>query len=163
MKWIEGYCSEVGDLLGNEKVLEMKKYNHHGKISTHFHSVYVSYLSYKIGTRLGVDTRELVRAALLHDLYLYDWHIEKHEEKHAWYHPKMAVKNAEKYVEPLSDKQKDMIYSHMWPLHLMPPKSKEGFVLTFVDKHCANMDIFGLSGSFMPIYNEILKRTENKQ
>lgn len=159
-KWINSYCSEVEDLMNNEKIQQMKNYPHHKTISTHFHSVYVSYSCHKVGRLLGIGTRELTRAALMHDLYLYDWHTEKHEEKHAWYHPKMAVINAEKYVEKLSDKQKDMILAHMFPLHIAPPKSIEGFVLTLCDKHCANMDIFTSSVSFKPIYNEILKRTE---
>lgn len=159
-KWIASFCSEVDDLMNNETIQQMKKYPHHKTISTHFHSVYVAYSCHKIAKKLGIDSRELTRAAMMHDLYLYDWHTEKHEELHAWYHPKMAVVNAEKFVEPLSEKQKDMMLSHMWPLHLAPPKSLDGFILTFCDKHCANMDIFTSSVSFKPIYNEILKRTE---
>lgn len=159
-KWISSFCSEVEDLMQNETVQKMKTFPHHKKISTHFHSVYVAYSCHKLGKIIGIETRDLTRGALLHDLYLYDWHTEKHEEKHAWYHPKMAAINAEKYVMPLTDKQRDMILAHMWPLHLLPPKSLDGFILTFCDKHCANMDIFTSSLSFIPIYNEILKRTE---
>ena len=37
----------------------------------------------------------------------------------------------------LSEKEKDMIIKHMWPVTPQFPKSKEGFILTFIDKHCA--------------------------
>lgn len=159
-KYIAFFCADVCDLLRNEKVMEMKNYPHHGKITTHFHSVYVAYTCHKAAKRLGMNTAELTRAALLHDLYLYNWYTDKHDELHAWYHPKMAVINAEKYVCKLTDKQKDMIYSHMWPLHLMPPKTVEGFILTFSDKHCANMDLIFKSKGFLPIYNEIMRRVD---
>lgn len=30
-----------------------------------------------------------------------------------------------------------MIIKHMWPITISFPNSKEGFILTFVDKYCA--------------------------
>ncbi|MCR5484077.1 MAG: HD family phosphohydrolase [Clostridiales bacterium] len=160
--WIESYCGEVGDLLKNSKVQEMKNYPHHGKISTHFHSVYVSYIVYKASVKMGADARSIVRASLLHDLYLYDWHTTKHEEKHAWYHPKAAVKNIEKYkVSDLTPMQRDMILSHMWPLHKTPPNSVGGFLLTWADKYCADRELLYHAKGFIPVYNEILRRGEN--
>lgn len=158
-KYIIEYCKILEDLLNHPKVKEMKKYPHHRNIDTHFHSVYVSYNVFKISKKLNLDFKEITRAALLHDFYLYDWHITKHEEKHAWYHPKQAVKNTQKYIGNLSEMQKEMILYHMWPL-AKTPRSIGGFILTFCDKHCANMDLVGLSKSFLPIYNEIIKRSE---
>ena len=35
------------------------------------------------------------------------------------------------------DIPEDMIIKHMWPVTPQFPKSKEGFILTFIDKHCA--------------------------
>ncbi len=157
---INEYCVTVGDLLKHEKVWEMKNYPHHGNIDTLFHSVYVSYNVFKISKRLKLDYKEITRAALLHDFYLYDWHTTKHDEMHAWFHPKQAVKNAEKYFGGLSQMQREMILYHMWPL-AKTPKSAGGFILTFCDKHCANMDLLGLSKSFSPVYIEIIKRSED--
>ena len=155
---IDEYFSIVGDILTHPKFLEMKNYHHHKMITCHFHSVYVSYMTFLLCSRLGCKTREAVRAALLHDFYLYDWHITKHDTLHAWYHPKMAVLNAEKYIGELSDLQKDMIHSHMWPLHFMPPKSREGMVLTFSDKLCTHMDMYKQSYRFLPVYYQIERR-----
>ncbi len=155
---VEQYLALTGDLLKNELVEGMKQYNHHGTISTHFHSVYVSFTVLKMCNRLGKEPREIVRASLLHDFYLYDWHTEKHEEMHAWYHPKAAVANIREHIGELTAEQEDMILAHMWPLHLMPPKTLGGWILTAADKHCATEDIMGKSGRFDEIYEEINKR-----
>lgn len=156
---INQYVELVGDLLKNDVVDTMKQYRHHGDINTHYHSVYVSYTVMKMCNRTKrVDTRETVRAALLHDFYLYEWYTEKHEEKHAWYHPKEAVRNIEKYFGGLTDVQRDMILKHMWPLILTPPKYLEGWILTAADKKCATEDIFKRSGRFKPVYDEICER-----
>ena len=34
-----------------------------------------------------------------------------------------------------------MILRHMWPVTIVPPKYKEGFVLTLADKWCATKEI----------------------
>ncbi|MEG2505769.1 MAG: hypothetical protein RSB44_13935, partial [Carnobacterium sp.] len=40
------------------------------------------------------------RAGLLHDLFYYDWRTTKFDEgTHAYMHPRIAVKNAEKITE----------------------------------------------------------------
>ena len=73
----------------------------------------------------------------------------------------MAVLNTEKYVGHLNDKQKNMILSHMWPLHILPPKSREGMILTLVDKYCTNMDMLKKSGKFLPVYYEIERQVQS--
>ena len=153
--YIKDFCSIGADILSHERYTEMKGYNHHGEVSCHFHSVFVAYITYKTCCFTDCNTVEATRAALLHDFYLYDWHIVKHDEYHAFYHPKEARKNAEKYFGALTNLQKDMILSHMWPLHLMPPKYKEGMVLTFADKICAQLDFMKFSEKFKPIYARI--------
>ena len=41
-----------------------------------------------------------------------------------------------------TDKEKDIIEKHMWPVTVAFPKSIEGFILTFVDKYCALSESF---------------------
>ena len=149
---VVGYCDAVGDLLSSEVVQQMRQYPHHKTVSTFWHSVYVSYLTYRVCGGLHLQQGEAARAALLHDFYLYNWYVEKHGEYHIWYHPKTAVKNAERYFGPLTEKQKNMILSHMWPLFVEPPKSREAYVLTFTDKIGATRDLLGLSQRFSPTY-----------
>ncbi|HAZ9324202.1 TPA: hydrolase, partial [Enterococcus faecium] len=54
----------------------------------------------------------------------------------AYIHPRIAVKNAEKITD-LSDLERDIILKHMWGATIAPPKYKEGYIVTFVDKYCA--------------------------
>lgn len=159
---INGYCDAVGDLLASDIVQQMWQYPHHRTVSTFWHSVYVSYLTYRLCGRLRLSQREAARAALLHDFYLYNWYLEKHAEYHIWYHPKEAVKNAELYFESLTAKQKNMILSHMWPLFVEPPKSKEAYVLTLADKIAATKDLIGLSGTFTDMYAQIEKELKRR-
>lgn len=112
-------------------------------------------MTYRFCGGLHLQQREAARAALLHDFYLYNWYVEKHGEYHVWYHPKTAVKNAEAYFGPLTEKQRNMILSHMWPLFVEPPKSKEAYVLTLADKIAATRDLLGLADTFQPMYAQI--------
>ena len=161
-KYLDGYLDVVTDILNHPKFEEMVNFNHHSIINCHFHSVFVSFISYKLNLLYGYSVEEATRASLLHDFYLYDWHIVKHDELHAWYHPKQAKKNAELCFGELTEKQQDMILSHMWPLHLAPPKSKEGMILTLADKICTCYDLMKLSNRFLPLYNEILKEAKDR-
>ncbi len=150
----------TGDILSDELVKSMKQYRHHQDTNTHFHSVYVSYTVYKICEALQLkNTREVVRASLLHDFYLYQWYTEKHEEYHIWYHPKESVKNIEAHFRRLTPLQKNMILSHMFPTCVELPKSAGAWILTLADKKCAVEDYITKSKGFYDIYDEIEKRT----
>lgn len=158
-KYIDKYIDYTGDLLGDELVMSMNKYHHHKEITTHFHSLYVSYTVLKMADGLKLENaREITRAALLHDFYLYEWYTEKHEEYHIFYHPKQSVKNIEEHFGGLSSLQRNMILSHMFPMGIEAPKSVGAWLLTLADKHCASEDYFHTSKKFMPVYNEINRR-----
>ena len=159
--FIEKYIKLTLDLLNDELVQSMKKYRHHGDISTHYHSVYVSYNVLKACEKLGVkNEREIVRAALLHDFYLYEWYTEKHDENHIFYHPKESVKNIEAHFGRLSDLQRNMILSHMFPTAKVMPRYLGSWILTLTDKRCATNDYLKLSVRFGEVYNEIIRRAE---
>ena len=158
-RYIDEFVGLTGDLLSNELVESMKQYRHHQDTNTHFHSVYVSYTVLKMCDKLNVvNTREIVRAALLHDFYLYQWYTEKHDEYHIWYHPKESVKNIEKHIGQLSDVQRNMILSHMFPTCVELPKSKGAWLLTLADKKCATEDYITHSVRFRNVYEEINRR-----
>lgn len=131
------YLSYVKDILEHHIFLEMDNYRQHGQTSTMDHCINVSYLSYKYCKKHGLDYKSAARAALLHDLFLYDWHTcrrEKGIHLHGLIHPKTALKNALKHFS-LSPKEKDIILKHMWPVTIIPPRSKEGYVVMFFDKY----------------------------
>ena len=65
-----------GDILTHAAMQGTKNFPHHGQTSVFAHSVAVTYLCVALALRLRlhVNMRALVRAALLHDYFLYDWH-----------------------------------------------------------------------------------------
>lgn len=132
------FQKEIDTLARDENILRMKKYVQHGSISTYDHCLDVARLSCRIGEMLPVQVndRELIRGALLHDYFLYDWH---HYDKpwHGLTHPEEAKKNAirDYNITPL---EQNIIESHMWPLTpLALPRSKEAVVVNIADKICS--------------------------
>ena len=136
----------IKNLIENDTVQEMKNYRQHYETSCFEHCYVVSYYCFKICKKYHLDYESATRAAMLHDLFLYDWRKRQDGRKgfHAFTHGKTACENASKLFD-LSEKEKDIIIKHMWPVTIAFPRSIEGFVLTFVDKYCAvseSLDIF---------------------
>jgi uncharacterized protein len=135
----------VSDLIANDTVQQMKNFRQHYETSCFEHCYTVSYYCYLICKKYNLDYKSATRAAMLHDLFLYDWRIRQPNRKglHAFTHGKTACENASKIFD-LNEKEKDMILKHMWPVTIKLPKSLEGMVLTFVDKYCAMSESFDI-------------------
>lgn len=141
------YIALVQDILDNESFLSMKEYIQHGTTSCLTHVIAVSYSSYLTCKKYGLDYRSAARAGLLHDMFLYDWHKHKPGKgikMHGFSHPRAALENAEKEFE-LNDTEKEIILRHMWPLTVIPPKSKEAYVVLYHDKICGLRETFKAS------------------
>lgn len=125
-------------IINNETVQEMKNYRQHYETSCYDHCLQASYYCYLLCKKYKLDYKSATRAAMLHDLFLYDWRVRQPDRKglHAFTHGKTACENACKLFD-LNEKEKDIILKHMWPVTIAFPKSIEGFILTFVDKYCA--------------------------
>ena len=90
--------------------------------------------------QLKLNERRLIRGALLHDYFLYDWHVkDKSHRLHGFRHPYFALENARKEYE-LDPVLEDMIVKHMFPLIPIPPKYRESWVLCIADKICASKE-----------------------
>ena len=135
------FLNIVDELINNETVQEMKNYRQHYETSCFDHCYMVAYYCYVICKKYHLDYVSATRAAMLHDLFLYDWRIRQPGRKglHAFTHAKLACENASKLLD-FNQKEKDMIKNHMWPVTLQFPTSIEGFILTFVDKYCATSE-----------------------
>ena len=121
------------------RLQEEKLAKQHGSTSVYQHSINVAYLSLWLAGRLPLrtDRRALVRGALLHDYFLYDWH--KKDDGHRWHgfrHGKTAARNAKRDYR-LNRLEEYIIARHMFPLTVLPPKSKEGWMVCLADKWCA--------------------------
>lgn len=130
----------VEDLLELDEVKKLDEFCQHCNTSRLQHSLNVSYYSYLMAKTFHFDYRSAARAGLLHDLFWYDWHVEKTPELHAFYHPKAALENA-KTIANLNKIEQDAIVKHMWPLSNGMPRYKESYVVTFADKYCATVEI----------------------
>ena len=130
------FMAYVGHLIEKPSVQRLKGIPHHLHSNRLEHSINVSYTSYKIAKKLGWNKRSTARGALLHDLFYYDWRVTKFKKSHAWVHPRLAVRNARKLTK-LNKVEEDIIIKHMWGLTIVPPRYKEAYIVTLVDKYWA--------------------------
>jgi uncharacterized protein len=148
----------IDNLLSFEKVQEMKKYIQHGNTTTFAHSKMVAYYSYWLSLRLPIvfDGKSIARGALLHDFYLYDWHVfDESHRLHGFYHPAVALANSRKYFK-LNHIEEDIIKKHMWPLTLTKiPKYREAVLVCFVDKICSLVEILGRAKGSLEVEGDI--------
>jgi len=144
---INAYVDCVADLLKHERVQSMKNFIQHGNTNCFEHSLYVSYTSYVVSRRLGLDYRATARGALLHDFFLYDWHEKGNSEGlHGFSHPRVALRNALECFE-LGIIEREIILKHMWPLTPALPQKREAMVVTLVDKYCTVAETVKFNGN----------------
>ena len=110
----------------------------HGTVTVHTHCINVAKYSLMLADKLKIRVRrrELIRGALLHDYFLYDWHDKNHINPfklHGFFHPGRALKNAIRDFE-LTEREQDIIRKHMWPMTIIPPKCREAWIVTAADK-----------------------------
>ncbi len=145
----------IEDILLINDVRNLGLFDQHIGTSRLDHSLYVAYYAYKWAKSMNLDFKSAARGGLLHDLFHYNWNEETHPEgKHAWTHPKVALRNA-KEVVILNKIECDCIVKHMWPLSLGMPQYKESFLVTFADKYSASVEVFiGLKRLFSQKHKE---------
>lgn len=137
------YVALVSDLLAMPEVQKLADYTQHHHSNRLDHSISVSYNSYLIAKKHGLNTRATARAGLLHDLFYYDWRTTKFNlGSHAFIHPRVALRNAEKLTE-LTPMEKDIILKHMWGATSALPKYRESFIVSLVDDYEAINEFFG--------------------
>ncbi len=127
----------IKDILENKEFQKLSNYEHHNSNRLQ-HSLNVSYRSYKISKKLNFDYEKVTRAALLHDFFLIDnYSITKYNRlKTLFNHPKYALDNSLRYFD-LSDMEKNIIVTHMFPLGRYLPRYKESLLVDFVDDYVA--------------------------
>lgn len=138
------YMGIVQDILNNKDFMRLNEIPHHST-SRFYHSVKVSYYSYRISKFLKLKHDDVARAGLLHDFY-YDLVNEQEtiEEKvklFTYKHPNDAVENSR--IFGITKVQEDIIKGHMFPLDYKYPKSLEGLIVNLVDK-CVSIKEFGV-------------------
>ena len=137
------FWEEVRQVCSSSRMNKSRTFYQHGKINIYVHSLRVAYICYYWVKKyhLHVDEKALIRGALLHDYFLYDWHDKEHEHKrpHGFFHPSAALCNAKQDCI-LTRKEENIIQRHMFPLTLIPPGCKEAWLVCKADKVCSTRE-----------------------
>lgn len=153
------------EIILKDEAQQMKDYVQHGTTSVFEHAVSVTKYSLIIATilensifKFKIDRRSLVRGALLHDFFLYDWHkpSEKRYGLHGYTHPAIACKNAMEHFD-LNEIEQDIIKRHMFPLTVIWPRNIEGWIVCIADKWCAACETFKIDISSYVLYRVNLR------
>lgn len=141
----------------NSRLDKTKQFIQHGDTTCLLHATAVAYYSIKLAKalRINVSKDELMRGALLHDYFLYDWHDGKKERRiHGFTHPGTALKNAMQDFD-LTSRECDIIEHHMFPLTPVPPKYKESVIVCLVDKYCSLYETLKRRNTYKNLRNSI--------
>ena len=145
------------DILCSKEHKECDKFIQHGNTTVRKHTTSVACMAVAIArkTHLKFDYQAMIRGALLHDYFLYDWH-EPHHGLHGYTHASLALKTAAQDFA-ISPIEADVIKKHMWPLNIKPPRYREAMIVTIADKICSAKEVFG-----KPIYDKKVEEILNE-
>ena len=154
----------AGDIVSHPQFQQLRTLQHHGAGNTVYdHSVAVARAAYAIARRMrlsGDETASVVRAALLHDFFGYDWHGERFRRylrrysgvkrlmrMHAFVHGPLAASRA-KHTFGLSSRECEAIARHMFPLAAMP-RTRIAWIVTLADKAVASREMAAAVGGYL--------------
>lgn len=132
------------------RLSQCREFMQHGDYSVYDHVVNVALRSLAFADWLErrgvkVDRASLVRGALLHDYFLYDWHNPDPNDPlnlRGYTHPWTALRNAEQDFQ-LTKRERTIIVRHMFPLTVIPPTCREAWIVCMADKLCAVRETLG--------------------
>ena len=135
----EEFLHYVSDIINSEEFIKRKEYLHHPNKSVYMHSLEVAYSSYKFAKKHKLNAKDISIGALLHDFYYKPWQDNKEKKKftkmHGFVHAKEALENARTvFPHLMNERVEDIIVKHMFPLNIKPPKYKESWVVSLMDK-----------------------------
>lgn len=132
----------ASDIINSKRYKSQNIFMQHGKTSVLTHEMNVTIKCLKLAEKykIKIDEKSLVRGSLLHDYFLYDWHVsDKTNRLHGFTHAKSATLNADRDFG-LNKIEKNMILTHMFPMNLRIPKYKESIILCLADKIVATKE-----------------------
>lgn len=146
------YYQIVKPILEDKNFQKRKLFMHHENRTVYDHCLAVSIIAYCWAKKLNLDYRAAAIGGLLHDFYSNPWLNQNNKlvnkpktpffQKHGFTHAKEAAQNAKIYYPNLINAKIDnIIRRHMFPLNIHPPKYKESWLITIVDKY-VSMEIF---------------------
>ena len=156
----------AGDIVRHPQFQQLRGFQHHGEgNSVYDHSIAVAEAAYAIARRMrlsGDETASVVRAALLHDFFGYDWHgdrfrrylrrysgIKRVVRMHAFVHGPIAANRARRTFG-LTQRECDAIARHMFPLAAMP-RTRIAWIVTLADKTVASREMLAAAGGYLSL------------
>lgn len=150
--YFEEWFKMVEPILLSDEFQRRKLFPHHDS-SVWNHTIIVSYHSFLLGRFYNLDEYTCAVGGLLHDFYPFAYKYNKDleeldpkyvkivgkkqklREMHGFVHAREAAVNSMVFFPDLvNDKILSCIETHMFPLNIRPPKYKEGWIITYVDK-----------------------------
>ncbi len=149
------------DVIDSPEHQSCVQYIQHGNTTVRDHTISVACMCVKLAPAFRIKSdsySDLVRAALLHDYFLYDWHIKDADRKglHGFTHASAAVTCAAADFA-VTPQMAQIMKTHMWPLNPAPPRSRTAIVLTLADKICSLNETFR-----KPLYSAIFAEIEGE-
>ena len=150
------YEKIANPIIYDEKFIILKNDNHHGT-NKYDHCKRVGYLSYLLSKIFRGNSKEVIRAGLLHDFF-YGSRLSK-EENDYLKHPKTSTMNAKKYFN-INNLEASIIDSHMYHYALIKritpfmndddkkyfneskPKNKESIIVCVSDLLVSLYEVF---------------------
>lgn len=127
--------------MGSDAVRMMGRWKHHGHISTLDHSLFVAYCSYRPPAPCGwMRPPPPVPACCTTCTSTTPGTRRPHPGWQCFDHPRAAARNAAE-LTALSEKERNIILSHMWPLGGQLPRSWEAWLVDLVDTLCAGLEL----------------------
>ena len=147
------------DIILSPEAQVLKTFVQHGETTVFEHCLSVAKFSLLMAhflertLKIDIDKDSLVRGALLHDYFLYDWHDKTVPGRrvHGFTHAGTAMRNAERDFG-LNDLERDIISKHMFPVTPFPPMHRESIIVNLADKWCALCEAFKIDVSSYIIY-----------
>ena len=116
----------VGPLLESDEVSSMKQWQRHYSTTCFDHCLFVSYVAFRLARYFGWD---------------YPADRSAHPGNQCLDHPEFALRNAAALCPDLSDKERNAIVSHMFPLAVHLPRSRVAVAVNLADKLCATLEV----------------------
>lgn len=135
-------CRLGQDVLASARMQALRTFRQHGHVTRYEHCLAVSYLALRMADKwhIRVDRRSMVRGALLHDYFLYDWHDPGNMRLlHGFTHAREALRTAQKEFS-LNAIECDVIRKHMFPLNIALPRFREALIVSLADKVSAVLE-----------------------
>lgn len=137
-------CALGEDVLSSVNMQSLRTFVQHGTVTRYEHCLSVCYIALCIADRynIRVDRRSMVRGALLHDFFMYDWHDPGNLRlMHGFTHAKEALSTAQREFD-LNEIECDVIKKHMFPLNISLPRCREAVIVSIADKVSAVLETF---------------------